>query len=104
MKRALLTASELIRKFQTQHWGKFDDALSRKDEEILDRFFEHAKYSVRALALMPATTQTMMVSVLIELRKGVMALTGTPRERRREVHRDSIVNLTRKKEDNSHGR
>ena len=40
MKRALLTASELIRKFQTQHWGKFHNALSRKDQEILDRFFE----------------------------------------------------------------
>ena len=75
MGRTLPTFTMQVNRAQ-EDWGKFKRALRKKDQEILDSLFAHARSHAQAGAyLAPADPfSTMLLSMLIEERKAHLAL------------------------------
>ena len=76
MGRTVLTATQVIQRIQAEHWGKFRRALRREDREILDRLFDRAQYHAQAMAYaaMPVAMEPILVAMIIELQRDLLAL------------------------------
>ena len=83
MGRTVLTATQLIRKIQAEHWGKFRRALRREDQVLLDQLFDRAQYHAQAMAYaaMPMPMEPILVSMIIELQRDLMKLQKQVQER-----------------------
>jgi len=92
MGRTVLTATQFIQKIQAEHWGKFRRALRREDQEILDRLFDRAQYHAQAMAYasMPIPMEPILVSMLIELQRDLMALQKQLREKNNKEEKGTL--------------
>jgi len=75
MGRTVLPFSRVLEQ-EVQEWKKFRRGLRKEDQQFLDRLFEEARLHVQAgvYASRPWPFETILVSILIEHEKALVAL------------------------------
>ena len=75
MGRTVLPYSQILER-EYQDWKKFRRGLRREDQAVLDRLFDLARLHVQAgvYASRPWPLETILISILIEQEKTLMAL------------------------------